>query len=119
MINKTKGGNKERISLQVKRKVMSPFLNTGECEWRRRGAALLTPGGGSLIDRQVRMCQKTGREGENCLLPFSQWETSKEARDVHFPGEEDYEIRFSSSSPQKAKRWFWFLFFKASVSVLS
>lgn len=66
---------------------------------------------------------KRKTEQEDCLLPFSQWEPSKEARDVNFPGEEEYEVRFLSSSTQKAKHCVLlgcFLFFiKALVLMLN
>lgn len=72
----------------------------------KKEAKLLELGRGSFIDRRVRMCQEERHRGGKLLTAVSQWETSNKARDVNFPGEEDYEVRFLSSSPQKAKHYF-------------
>lgn len=93
MISKTKGENKDKISLEVKRKIMSSFLNTKEeCKWQRRKPGCCSLAGGNLLIDKEECARKKDIKEENYSLLFSQWETSKEARDVNFPGEEDYGV---------------------------
>lgn len=79
----------------------------------KKEAKLWSLAEGHLLIDKWECAKKKDAAQEDSLLPFSQWETSKEARDVNFPGEEEYEVRFLSSNPQKAKHCvlLGFLFF--------